>query len=78
MTPDEPQPEPASPDDPLERAGGLLERLRQSRERLETTDDVDTVIEVLNELSEIAKQVEREIAEARRRAEAAEEPGGDG
>ena len=58
----------------LARAEDLLQRLEQSRERLESTDDPDTAIDVLTELSEIAKQIEREIAEAKRRAELGEEP----
>jgi hypothetical protein len=58
----------------LARAEDLLQRLEESRERLESTDDPDTAIDVLTELSEIAKQIEREIAEAKRRAELGEEP----
>jgi hypothetical protein len=63
-----------SAEDALERAESLLQRLERSRERLEATDDPETAIDVLTELSEIAKQIEREIAEAKRRAEAGEEP----
>jgi hypothetical protein len=70
-----PTPEPGSADEALERAETLLQRLERSRERLESTDDPETAIDVLTELSEIAKQIEREIAEAKRRAEAGEEPG---
>jgi hypothetical protein len=67
--------ETGSAEEALERAETLLERLEKSRERLETTDDPEAAIDVLTELAEIAKQIEREIAEAKRRTEAAEEPG---
>jgi poly(A) polymerase Pap1 len=77
VNPDEPVPERGSAEEALERAESLLERLERSRERLETTDDPETAIDVLTELSEIAKQIEREIAEAKRRAEAGEEPDAD-
>ena len=59
----------------LARAESLLQRLERSRERLEQTNDPETAIDVLTELSEIAKQIEREIAEAKRRAEAGEDAG---
>ena len=74
-------PEPSaegSAEEALERAEGLLARLERSRERLEATDDPEAAIDVLTELSEIAKQIEREIAEAKRRAETEEQPGADG
>jgi hypothetical protein len=58
--------------DALERAEQLLERLERSREALETTDDPEQAIEVLSELAEIAKQIEVEISEAKRRAELGE------
>jgi hypothetical protein len=63
---------PGSAEEALERAESLLERLERTRVRLEATDDPETAIDVLTELSEIAKQIEREIAEAKRRAEAGE------
>jgi len=62
-----------SAEEALERAEDLLERLERTRERLETTDDPETAIEVLSELAEIAKQIEREIGEAKRRADAGED-----
>jgi len=64
-----------SAEDALARAESLLQRLERSRERLEQTNDPETAIDVLTELSEIAKQIEREIAEAKRRAEAGEDAG---
>jgi hypothetical protein len=54
----------------LKRAEDLLERLEQTRARLEATSDPDQAIDVLTELAEIAKQVEAEIEQARREADA--------
>ena len=63
----------ASAEEALVRAEQLLERLEATRARLEQTDDPETAIDVLGELAEIAKQIEREIGEAKRRAEAGED-----
>ena len=57
-------------EDSLRRAEELLERLEQTRARLEATSDPDQAIDVLTELAEIAKQVEAEIEQARREADA--------
>ena len=57
-------------DDSLTRAEELLARLEAARERLEATDDPDQAIEVLQELSDLAKQIEVELQAARRAAEA--------
>ncbi len=54
----------------LRRAEELLERLEQTRAKLEATADPDQAIDVLTELAEIAKQVEVEIEQARREADA--------
>ena len=54
----------------LRRAEELLDRLEQTRARLEATADPDQAIDVLTELAEIAKQVEAEIEQARREADA--------
>jgi hypothetical protein len=62
-----------SAEEALERAENLLERLERTRTRLETTEDPETAIDVLSELAEIAKQIEREIGEAKRRADAGED-----
>jgi exonuclease VII small subunit len=59
-----------SADESLTRAEELLARLEAARERLESTDDPDQAIEVLQELSELAKQIEVELQAARRAAEA--------
>ena len=58
----------------LKRAEELLARLEQTRAELEkasASEDAEAAIDVLNELSEIAKAVEAELARARRDADAA-------
>jgi hypothetical protein len=54
----------------LRRAEELMERLEQTRARLEATSDPDAAIEVLSELAEIAKDVEAALSEAKREADA--------
>jgi hypothetical protein len=57
-----------STEDSLQRAEKLLEKLEQARAQLEQTEDPEAAIDVLSELAEIAKQVEAELARARREA----------
>ena len=57
-------------DESLEKTEQLLARLESARTRLESTEDPDTAIEVLQELAELAKEVEAELQRARRAAEA--------
>jgi hypothetical protein len=57
-------------DDSLGRAEELLARLEAARVKLESTDDPDQAIEVLQELAELARQIEVELQAARRAAEA--------
>ena len=59
-----------SADESLGRAEELLARLEAAREKLESTDDPDQAIEVLQELSDLARQIEVELQAARRAAEA--------
>jgi hypothetical protein len=54
-----------SGDDALRRAEDLLERLERTRQELESTQDPDRAIDILAELSEIAKEVEAELARAK-------------
>ena len=54
----------------LQKAEALLERLEEARARLEATEDPDAAIEILAELSEIAKQVEAELTRARQATDA--------
>ena len=55
-------------EDALARAEELLGKLEATRARLEETDDAEQAVEVLAELSELAKQVEAELQRARRQA----------
>ena len=59
----------STPDDPLDRAEQLLGRLEAARERLEATEDPQQAIEVLQELSDLAKAIEAELQRARAAAE---------
>ncbi len=54
--------------DSLQRAEVLLERLERTRQELESTQDPDRAIEILSELAEIAKEVEAELARAKKEA----------
>ena len=59
-----------SSEDSLQRAEALLERLEAARAQLAATDDPDAAIDVLTELAEIAKDVERTLLEAKAKADA--------
>ena len=59
-----------SADDSLTKAEDLLARLEAARQRLDETDDPEQAIEVLQELSDLAKEVEAELERARQAAEA--------
>ena len=48
-------------DESLARVEALYERLKAARAKLEATDDPESAIDVVAELSEIAKQVEEEM-----------------
>ena len=52
----------------LQEAEKLLARLEEQRARLEATDDPEGAIEVMQELAELAKQVEAAIEQARKDA----------
>jgi hypothetical protein len=58
-----------SADEALANAEQLLARVEDARRRLEDADP-EQAIEILQELSELAKQVDAEIERARRAAEA--------
>jgi hypothetical protein len=60
-----------SAEDSLTRAEELLEKLEAARTRLESTADPEAAIEVLAELSELAREVEAELTRAKREADAA-------
>jgi hypothetical protein len=63
-----------SSDEHLQRAEELLRRLEKARDELEhlagDDPDADRAVEVLQELAELAKQVEVELARAKSDAEA--------
>ena len=62
-----------SSEESLARAEQLLARLESTRgelERLSQTEDADRALEILGELSELAKSVEEELERAKRAAEA--------
>jgi PHP family Zn ribbon phosphoesterase len=54
----------------LRRAEELMERLEQTRARLEATSDPEVAIEVLTELAEIARDVEAALTHAKREVDA--------
>jgi hypothetical protein len=58
-----------SADESLNNAEHLLARLEAARARLDETQDPDQAIEILQELAELAKEVEAELQRAKRAAE---------
>ena len=56
-------------DESLTRVEELYARLQAARAKLEATDDPESAIDVVAELSEIQKQVEEEIGRIRLDAE---------
>jgi hypothetical protein len=60
----------SSAEDSLGRAEELLAKFEAARERLESTDDPNQAIEVLQELADLAKQIEAELQSAHLAAEA--------
>jgi len=59
-------------DESLNKAEALLARLEAARARLESADDDDPeqAIEVLQELADLAREIDVELQRARRAAEA--------
>jgi hypothetical protein len=55
----------------LKRAEELLNRLEAARAKLAATEDPQEAVDVLAELSEIAKSVEAEVERAKREADSA-------
>ena len=58
-----------STEESLSKAEDLLVRLESARAKLEQTDDPDQAIEILQELNDLAKEVEGELQRAKRAAE---------
>jgi hypothetical protein len=62
-----------SAEDSLQRAEELLAKLEETRaelERVAEAEDAETAIDLLGRLSELAKEVEAELARAKREADA--------
>jgi hypothetical protein len=57
-------------DQRLARAEELLDRLETLRAKLEATDDPEEAIEIVTELSELAKSVHAELELAKRESDA--------
>jgi poly(A) polymerase Pap1 len=57
-----------SGEEALQKAEALLERLEKTRKELEAAQDPDRALEILQELGEIAKEVEAEVSRAKREA----------
>ena len=56
--------------DPLDRASELLDQLEQKRAQLEQTEDPDAAVDLLGEITRLAKEAHAEIERARREADA--------
>jgi poly(A) polymerase Pap1 len=59
----------SSSEESLNRAEDLLARLEAARGRLDETQEPDQAIELLQELADLAKEVEAELQRAKRAAE---------
>jgi predicted ribosome quality control (RQC) complex YloA/Tae2 family protein len=56
--------------DAVARLQDLLEKVESARAQLEATDDPERPVEILQELAELAKEVQAEVENARREADA--------
>ena len=56
--------------DPLDRAAEILTRLEEKRAELEQTEQPDAAVELLAEITELAKEAHAEIERARRESDA--------
>jgi hypothetical protein len=56
--------------DAVARLQDLLEKVEASRAELEGTDDPERAVQVLQELADLAKEVQAEVERARREADA--------
>ena len=54
-----------SADDPLTKAEALLARLEAARTELEETDVPDEAIKIIEQLADLARQIEAELQRAR-------------
>ena len=56
--------------DAVQRLQDLLEKVEAARAELEATDDPERAVQVLQELADLAKEVQAEVERARRAADA--------
>jgi hypothetical protein len=56
--------------DAVARLQELLEKVETARAQLEASDDPERAVEILQELAELAKEVQAEVENARREADA--------
>ena len=56
--------------DAVQRLQDLLEKVEAARAELEATDDPERAVQVLQELADLAKEVQAEVERARREADA--------
>jgi poly(A) polymerase Pap1 len=56
--------------DAVARLQDLLEKVEASRAELEGTDDPERAVQVLQELADLAREVQAEVERARREADA--------
>ena len=62
--------EPANQPDAVARLQELLEKVESARAQLESADDPERAVEILQELADLAKEVQAEVERARREADA--------
>jgi predicted ribosome quality control (RQC) complex YloA/Tae2 family protein len=56
--------------DAVARLQELLEKVESARAQLEAVDDPERAVEILQELADLAKEVQAEVENARREADA--------
>jgi predicted ribosome quality control (RQC) complex YloA/Tae2 family protein len=62
--------EPANEPNAVARLQELLEKVESARAQLESADDPERAVEILQELADLAKEVQAEVERARREADA--------
>ena len=62
--------EPANEPGAVARLQELLEKVESARAQLESADDPERAVEILQELADLAKEVQAEVERARREADA--------
>ena len=62
--------EPGNDPDAVARLQELLEKVESARAQLESADDPERAVEILQELADLAKEVQAEVERARREADA--------